>query len=101
MEIPDIGVRNIGIPNIGVNPIFQPGIPRNFVIHPPITDFLWKPIVAYPGCIEEATAIEEKANSSEDLFFKVFTQVAEKAYIIEDNIMRSEKYKFKSLCIDS
>ena len=59
MEIPDIGVRNIGIPNIGVNPIFQPGIPRNFVIHPPITDFLWKPIVAYPGCIEEATAIED------------------------------------------
>ena len=59
MEIPDIGVRNIGIPNVGVNPIFQPGIPRNFVIHPPITDFLWKPIVAYPGCVEHAAAIED------------------------------------------
>ena len=59
MEIPDIGVRNIGIPNVGVNPIFQPGIPRNFVIHPPITDYLAKPVVAYPGCVEEAAAIED------------------------------------------
>lgn len=59
MEIPDIGVRNIGIPNVGVNPIFQPGVPRNFVIHPPITDYLAKPVVAYPGCVEHAAAIED------------------------------------------
>ena len=59
MEIPDIGVRNIGIPNVGVNPIFQPGVPRNFVIHPPITDYLAKPVVAYPGCVEQAAAIED------------------------------------------
>ena len=47
-----------------------------------------------------ATAIEEKASSSEDLFFNIFTQFAEKAYIIDDNIISSEKYKSRSLLID-
>ena len=50
--------------------------------------------------IIEATAIEEKASSSEDLFFNIFTQFAEKAYITDDNMISNEKYKLRFFEID-
>ncbi len=45
--------------------------------------------------------MDEKANSSEDSFFNVFTQFAEKAYIIAEKTIRSENCKFKFFEIDS
>ena len=36
-----------------------------------------------------ATAMDEKASSSEDLFFS-FLQFAEKAYIIDENIIKTK-----------
>ena len=45
--------------------------------------------------------MDEKASSSEDLFFSFFTQFAEKAYITDDNIIKNEKYKFKFFETDS
>ena len=58
-EIPDIGVRNINIREIKPNPIFDLNTPRVLVPSPPVTTYLQKPIVAYPGCVEHADAIED------------------------------------------
>ena len=58
-EIPDIGVRDINIREIKPNPIFDLGTPRILVPSPPVTTYLRKPIVAYPGCVEHADAIED------------------------------------------
>ncbi len=37
-----------------------------------------------------ATEIEQQANSNEDLFFKILTQLAENAYMIEAIIITNE-----------
>ena len=58
-EIPDIGVRGINIREIKPNPIFDLNTPRVLVPSPPVTTYLQKPIVAYPGCVEHADAIED------------------------------------------
>ena len=58
-EIPEIGVRGINIREIKPNPIFDLGTPRILVPSPPVTTYLRKPIVAYPGCVEHADAIED------------------------------------------
>ena len=44
-----------------------------------------------------ATPMEQQASSKGELFFTVFTQLAENAYNIEDNIISSEKNKFLSI----
>ena len=58
-EIPEIGVRGINIREIKPNPIFDLNTPRILVPSPPVTTYLRKPIVAYPGCVEHADAIED------------------------------------------
>ena len=63
MDIPDIGVRGINIREIKPNPIFDLGTPRILVPTPPITTYLRKPIVAYPGCVEHAVAVEDNKKS--------------------------------------
>jgi len=62
-NIPDIGVRNINIREIRPNPIFDLGTPRILVPTPPVTTYLQKPIVAYPGCVEHADAVEDNQKS--------------------------------------
>ena len=62
-EIPDIGVRNINIREIKPNPIFDLNTPRILVPTPPVTTYLQKPIVAYPGCVEHADAVEYNQKS--------------------------------------
>ena len=62
-EIPDIGVRNINIREIKPNPIFDLNTPRVLVPTPPVTTYLQKPIVAYPGCVEHADAVEDNQKS--------------------------------------
>jgi len=58
-EVPDIGVRDINIREIKPNPIFNLDTPRVLVPTPPITTYLQKPIVSYPGCVENVDAIED------------------------------------------
>ena len=43
-----------------------------------------------------ATPMEQQANSNDDFSFTVFTQFADRAYNIEDNIISSEKNKLLS-----
>jgi hypothetical protein len=62
-EIPDIGVRDINIREIRPNPIFDLNTPRVLVPSPPVTTYLRKPIVAYPGCVEHADAVEDNQKS--------------------------------------
>ena len=62
-EIPDIGVRDINIREIKPNPIFDLNTPRVLVPSPPVTTYLQKPIVAYPGCVEHADAVEDNQKS--------------------------------------
>jgi hypothetical protein len=62
-NIPDIGVRNINIREIKPNPIFDLNTPRVLVPTPPVTTYLQKPIVAYPGCVEHADAVEDNQKS--------------------------------------
>ena len=62
-NIPDIGVRGINIGEIKPNPIFDLGTPRILVPTPPVTTYLQKPIVAYPGCVEHAIAVEDNKKS--------------------------------------
>ena len=62
-NIPDIGVRDINIREIRPNPIFDLGTPRILVPTPPVTTYLQKPIVAYPGCVEHADAVEDNQKS--------------------------------------
>jgi len=58
-EVPDIGVRDINIREIKPNPIFNLDTPRVLVPTPPITTYLQKPIVSYPGCVENVDAVED------------------------------------------
>jgi hypothetical protein len=62
-NIPDIGVRDINIREIRPNPIFDLNTPRILVPTPPVTTYLQKPIVAYPGCVEHADAVEDNQKS--------------------------------------
>ena len=62
-NIPEIGVRNINIREIRPNPIFDLNTPRILVPNVPITTRLQKPIVAYPGCVEHAEAVEDNQKS--------------------------------------
>ena len=62
-NIPDIGVRDINIREIKPNPIFDLNTPRILVPTPPVTTYLQKPIVAYPGCVEHADAVEDNQKS--------------------------------------
>jgi hypothetical protein len=62
-DINNIGVRNINIREIGPNPIFDLNTPRVLVPTPPVTTYLQKPIVAYPGCVEHADAVEDNQKS--------------------------------------
>lgn len=62
-NIPDVGVRDLNIRPIGTNPIFDLGTPRILVPTPPVTTYLQKPIVAYPGCVEHAIAVEDNKKS--------------------------------------
>ena len=42
-----------------------------------------------------------KKQAQVKIYFLVFTQFAEKAYIIDENIIKNEKYKFKFFETDS